>query len=71
MKPRAGLGADQLTPCDIERLPDAGVAELATLFNTAEEFLAWPVQTMIVIGRLLPKKISGDRVIGLITMLSR
>eukprot|EP00959_Pyramimonas_sp_CCMP1952_P244608 5113125-Pyramimonas_sp.AAC.1 len=26
---------------------------------------------MLVIGRLLPKKVSGDRVIGLISMLSR
>eukprot|EP00959_Pyramimonas_sp_CCMP1952_P452074 9465050-Pyramimonas_sp.AAC.1 len=71
MKPRAGMGVDRLAPCDIERLPDAGVAELCALFAAIEYLLVWPVQTMLVLGRLLPQKLNGDRVIGLVTVLSR
>eukprot|EP00959_Pyramimonas_sp_CCMP1952_P068875 1437691-Pyramimonas_sp.AAC.1 len=71
MKPRAGLGVDRLTPCDMERLPDQGLEVLASLPNSIEHLLAWPAQTMLAIGRLLPKKVSGGRVISLISMLSR
>eukprot|EP00959_Pyramimonas_sp_CCMP1952_P206442 4317403-Pyramimonas_sp.AAC.1 len=36
-----------------------------------EAELVWPRQTMITLGRLLPKKTEGDRLIGLLSMFSR
>eukprot|EP00959_Pyramimonas_sp_CCMP1952_P454761 9470440-Pyramimonas_sp.AAC.1 len=63
-KPRAGLGADVLTPLDYERLPDLALDELRVLFTVVEETLVWPTQVSLVLGRLLPKKSKGDRAIG-------
>eukprot|EP00959_Pyramimonas_sp_CCMP1952_P140774 2946262-Pyramimonas_sp.AAC.1 len=64
MKATTGLGADRMTPIDVERPPDSAVLELAELLNLIECSLACPFQTQLVIGKLLPKKLGGDRVIG-------
>eukprot|EP00959_Pyramimonas_sp_CCMP1952_P132505 2770838-Pyramimonas_sp.AAC.1 len=37
MKARAGLGADQLSPVDLERLPDEGLEDLCQLFLAVEQ----------------------------------
>eukprot|EP00959_Pyramimonas_sp_CCMP1952_P241868 5055622-Pyramimonas_sp.AAC.1 len=71
MKSRAGLGIDRLTPLDSERLPDCALDELAGIFETIEATCTWPWQLLVVLGRLLPKKSSGDRVIGLMAMVTR
>eukprot|EP00959_Pyramimonas_sp_CCMP1952_P118862 2485054-Pyramimonas_sp.AAC.1 len=71
MKSKTGLGVDRVSPGDLERLPDVGLGVLADLLNCVESLLAWPAQTLVVIGELLPKKASGDRIIGLISMLGR
>eukprot|EP00959_Pyramimonas_sp_CCMP1952_P177442 3708894-Pyramimonas_sp.AAC.1 len=55
----------------MERLPFAGVSELAGLFNACEECLSWPWQILLVVGKLLGKKSGSDRVIGLMSMFSR
>eukprot|EP00959_Pyramimonas_sp_CCMP1952_P099359 2077243-Pyramimonas_sp.AAC.1 len=68
MKPRAGLGIDQLTPLDMQRLPPEGHAALADLLNTVEDVGTWPTQLLVVLGRLLPKKSGGDRIIGILAM---
>eukprot|EP00959_Pyramimonas_sp_CCMP1952_P274210 5731754-Pyramimonas_sp.AAC.1 len=65
MKPRAGQGLDRLSPTDLDRLPDAALAALASLFVMTEESCTWPWQLLPVLGRPLPKKSSGDRIIGL------
>eukprot|EP00959_Pyramimonas_sp_CCMP1952_P348696 7304940-Pyramimonas_sp.AAC.1 len=41
----------------MERLPFAGVSELAGLFNACEECLSRPWQTPLVAGKLLGKTI--------------
>eukprot|EP00959_Pyramimonas_sp_CCMP1952_P236982 4952571-Pyramimonas_sp.AAC.1 len=69
MKAAAGLGADRMTPIDVERLPSVALVELAELLNAIERTLAWPHQTQLIIGKPLPKKLSGDRVIGLASFL--
>ena len=71
MKAKAGLGVDQLSPLDMERLPFAGLVELTALFNACEECCSWPWQVPRVVGKLLGKKSGGDRVIGLMSMFSR
>eukprot|EP00959_Pyramimonas_sp_CCMP1952_P463442 9484926-Pyramimonas_sp.AAC.1 len=71
MKPKAGLGCDQMSPLDFERLPDAGLEQLCQLFLLIEEELMWPWQIVVTIGRLLGKKSGGDRIIGLISMINR
>eukprot|EP00959_Pyramimonas_sp_CCMP1952_P391178 8197810-Pyramimonas_sp.AAC.1 len=63
MKCRTGMGCDRLSPADIERVPAAGLGELAALFNYLEAALVWPQQTQLIIGKLLPKKTEGDRII--------
>eukprot|EP00959_Pyramimonas_sp_CCMP1952_P061463 1284498-Pyramimonas_sp.AAC.1 len=63
MRPKAGLGIDQMSPLDFGWLPDCAVAELCELYRLVEEGLAWPWQMLTVIGRLLGKKSGGDRVI--------
>eukprot|EP00959_Pyramimonas_sp_CCMP1952_P332812 6969267-Pyramimonas_sp.AAC.1 len=71
MRAKTGLGADRLSPLDVERPPQAGLEELAELVNVCEATLTWPHQTQLVIGKLLPKKVEGDRAIGLISMIGR
>eukprot|EP00959_Pyramimonas_sp_CCMP1952_P125502 2624047-Pyramimonas_sp.AAC.1 len=61
MKARAGQGVDVLSPTDIERMPDIALTELSQLYAVIEGTLVWPVQLGLTIGRLLPKKVSGDR----------
>eukprot|EP00959_Pyramimonas_sp_CCMP1952_P249037 5205779-Pyramimonas_sp.AAC.1 len=72
MRPKLGQGVDRLSPLDIERLPDSALTELSSLFETIEEALAWPIQTQLVIGHMMPKhRGSGDRIIGILTMFAR
>ena len=71
MKARAGQGIDQMSPVDIQRLPDVGVEQLTSLFEACESQMTWPWQVLMILGRLLAKKSGGDRVIGLLTMLTR
>ena len=71
MKPMAGLGIDGLTPLDMQRLPPEGHDALAKLLNTIEEVGTWPTQLLVVLGRLLPKKSGGDRIIGILGMVRR
>eukprot|EP00959_Pyramimonas_sp_CCMP1952_P398639 8352997-Pyramimonas_sp.AAC.1 len=61
MKAKAGLGVDNLSPTDMERLPPEGIQELVSVFGACEECLSWPWQILLVIGRLLGKKNGGDR----------
>eukprot|EP00959_Pyramimonas_sp_CCMP1952_P206622 4320886-Pyramimonas_sp.AAC.1 len=63
MRPKAGLGIDQMSPLDFDRLPDCAVAELCELYRLVEEGLSWPWQVLTVVGRPLGKKSGGDRVI--------
>eukprot|EP00959_Pyramimonas_sp_CCMP1952_P278780 5828887-Pyramimonas_sp.AAC.1 len=60
-----------MTPTDFERLPDSALAELAIRFEACELYGCWPGQVSLIIGRMLPKKVSGDRIIGLVAMLGR
>eukprot|EP00959_Pyramimonas_sp_CCMP1952_P185201 3872610-Pyramimonas_sp.AAC.1 len=62
------MGVDVLSPTDVERLPDVALDELARMYGVIEETLTWPSQLGLTIGRMIPKKASGDRVIGLLTM---
>eukprot|EP00959_Pyramimonas_sp_CCMP1952_P376284 7881781-Pyramimonas_sp.AAC.1 len=71
MKAEAGMGIDQLSPIDVERLPESGMHDLAQLYEAIEGPLTWPRQKMACIWRLLPKKSSGDRVIGLLPIFCR
>ena len=59
MKAKAGLGVDQLSPLDMERLPFAGLVELTALLNACEECCSWPWQVLLVVGKLLGKKSGG------------
>eukprot|EP00959_Pyramimonas_sp_CCMP1952_P329707 6903245-Pyramimonas_sp.AAC.1 len=43
-KARAGLGVDQLTPLDIQRLPPEGHEALAGILNLVEDTGTWPTQ---------------------------
>eukprot|EP00959_Pyramimonas_sp_CCMP1952_P093425 1955367-Pyramimonas_sp.AAC.1 len=65
MKANAGTGVDGFTPVDYERLPAAGLAEMALLLEAVEATLTWPVQVLLILARLTPKKSTGDRAIGL------
>eukprot|EP00959_Pyramimonas_sp_CCMP1952_P049912 1042989-Pyramimonas_sp.AAC.1 len=65
MKAKAGMGIDMVTPVDYQRLPVEGQAELLLILEAVEATLAWPAQTLAVIGKLTPKKTAGDRAIGL------
>eukprot|EP00959_Pyramimonas_sp_CCMP1952_P439803 9207641-Pyramimonas_sp.AAC.1 len=60
-----------MTPADFARLPDSALAELAILFEACEQYGCWPGQVLLIIGRMLMKKTSGDRIIGLVSMLGR
>eukprot|EP00959_Pyramimonas_sp_CCMP1952_P134833 2821573-Pyramimonas_sp.AAC.1 len=60
-----------MTPTDFERLPDSALAELAILFEACELHGCWPGQVLLIIGRMLTKKVSGDRIIGLVAMFGR
>eukprot|EP00959_Pyramimonas_sp_CCMP1952_P333677 6987959-Pyramimonas_sp.AAC.1 len=71
MKGRAGMGVDMLSPLDFERLPDEALAELVLLYQACECHLVWPGQILLILGRLLPKKSNGDRIIGLVSMVGR
>eukprot|EP00959_Pyramimonas_sp_CCMP1952_P319638 6688304-Pyramimonas_sp.AAC.1 len=52
-------------------MPDIALTGLSQLYAVIEETLVWPVQLGLTSGRLLPKKVSGDRVIGLLSMIAR
>ena len=65
------LGVDCLTPLDTSRLPAPALDELAALLNVCEQRQAWPRQLLLTIGTLLPKKLKGDRVIGLLPHIAR
>ena len=56
IKPKAGLGVDRITPVDYQRLPAAALAELTLILQAVEETLVWPIQTMLIVGKLAPKK---------------
>eukprot|EP00959_Pyramimonas_sp_CCMP1952_P013939 294860-Pyramimonas_sp.AAC.1 len=71
MKTKAGLGVDRLTPIDFERLPDSALEELSGIYEAIEASVSWPWQLLVCLGRLLPKKSSGDRVIGILPMFCR
>ena len=71
MKPRSGKGLDRLSPTDLDRLPEEALSSLASLFMMIGECCTWPWQLLPVLGRLLPKKSSGDRIIGLVCLLCR
>eukprot|EP00959_Pyramimonas_sp_CCMP1952_P279667 5847417-Pyramimonas_sp.AAC.1 len=59
------MGADRLTLPDTSRLPGPALDEPAALLNICEARQVWPHQLPLTIGALLPKKLQGDRVIGL------
>eukprot|EP00959_Pyramimonas_sp_CCMP1952_P081760 1707904-Pyramimonas_sp.AAC.1 len=71
MKPSSATGVGRLCSLDVDRLPDIDLAELAALLSLCEHHQVWPHQVLITIGTLLPKKISGDRVIGLLSHFGR
>eukprot|EP00959_Pyramimonas_sp_CCMP1952_P327771 6862319-Pyramimonas_sp.AAC.1 len=62
MKARTGLGVDQLTLLDIQRLPSEGHEALAGILNLVDDTGTWPTQLLCALGRLLPKKADGDRI---------
>eukprot|EP00959_Pyramimonas_sp_CCMP1952_P413815 8670589-Pyramimonas_sp.AAC.1 len=64
------MGVDRLTPLNTSRLPVSAL-ELAALLNICEARQVWPRQLLMTIGTLLPKKLKGDRVIGLLPHLAR
>eukprot|EP00959_Pyramimonas_sp_CCMP1952_P221011 4620555-Pyramimonas_sp.AAC.1 len=71
MSARAGLGVDMFTPVDFQRLPRIAISEMASFLQSIESTLAWPIQLMLVLCRLSPKKQTGDRAIAILTMVAR
>eukprot|EP00959_Pyramimonas_sp_CCMP1952_P115199 2408092-Pyramimonas_sp.AAC.1 len=71
MKASTGQGIDFLSPVDLERLPDTGLAELALLYTACEACLRWPGQLPLILGRAPPEKVHKFRIIGLVPLLGR
>eukprot|EP00959_Pyramimonas_sp_CCMP1952_P217351 4545896-Pyramimonas_sp.AAC.1 len=71
MEQTAAMGVDRLTALDTDRLPDAAFEELAVVLAACGACQAWPHRQLLTIGTLLQKKISGDRVIGLLPHIAR
>eukprot|EP00959_Pyramimonas_sp_CCMP1952_P253417 5294876-Pyramimonas_sp.AAC.1 len=71
MSARAGLGVDMFTPVDFQRLPRIAVSEMTSVLQSIEPTLAWPIQLMMVLCRLFPKKQTGDRAIVILAMVTR
>eukprot|EP00959_Pyramimonas_sp_CCMP1952_P199228 4167277-Pyramimonas_sp.AAC.1 len=65
------MGVDFITPLDLERLPDSALGELILVFEAREQCLCWQAKLQLILGRLLPKGTSGDRIIGLAPLLGR
>ena len=59
------------TPVDLQRLPVTAVSELALIMEAIDNQLTWPVQTMLILGPLTPKRTAEDKAIGLVSMLGR
>ena len=68
MAPNKAQGVDMLSPPDLLRLPTPARATLAKLLNECERELAWPAQLMSVIGAILPKPGTGERIVGLLPL---
>ena len=66
-----GHGIDTFGPRDVARLPLQARTMFLHLLRMVEYYRAWPLQTLVVIAACIPKKLAGDRVIGLMAMLSR
>eukprot|EP00959_Pyramimonas_sp_CCMP1952_P375535 7865251-Pyramimonas_sp.AAC.1 len=56
---KASTGVDGLTPFDFERLPPAGIAEMALILEAIEATLTWPVQILLILAKLTPKSDFG------------
>ena len=60
------------TAVDYQRLPHSAICELALILTAVERQMTWPVQTMLIIGRLILKRVvTKDKAIGLVSMLRR
>ncbi|CAK0815944.1 unnamed protein product, partial [Prorocentrum cordatum] len=57
-------GIDNLSPADLQRMPEDGFDGLAALLNVREASGVWPWQLSAVIGAAIPKRGGGDRIIG-------
>ena len=64
-----GLGAHNISPRAIGRLPARLKCLLATLLMACEKLGRWPASLSIVLIALLPKPDGGTRPIGLFPML--
>eukprot|EP00959_Pyramimonas_sp_CCMP1952_P426145 8925808-Pyramimonas_sp.AAC.1 len=71
MSARAGLGVDIFTPVDFQRLPRMAISEMASILQSIESTFAWLIQLMMALCRLIPKKRTGDRAIGILTVVAR
>ena len=65
MRKTGGLRADTWTPPELECLPDEAADDYATLLNTIEDQLCWPVQSALNKVMFLLKPTGDDRNIGL------
>eukprot|EP00959_Pyramimonas_sp_CCMP1952_P162922 3406008-Pyramimonas_sp.AAC.1 len=65
------MRVDRLSSHDLLRLPDEALQGLSALLSVCEATQTWPHQMLLTIGTLLPKKVSGDRIIGMLPHLSR
>ena len=66
-----GLGADNIAPRALLRLPDAALQELADLLSAAERIGSWTAAFRLVLIVLIPKVDGGDRPIGLFPTVIR
>ena len=66
-----GLGADNLAPRAVERLPRRALQVLADLLNTMEAEGVWAAGLCMVLIALIPKSDGGRRPIGLMCTVVR
>eukprot|EP00959_Pyramimonas_sp_CCMP1952_P215827 4514378-Pyramimonas_sp.AAC.1 len=71
MKVGGAMGVDRICVHDLDRLPDVALAEMCIILSVCEEVQCWPHQVLLIIGTLLPKRLAGDRIIGLLSYLAR
>ena len=59
------MGIDRLRVNDLTRLPDVALEEMVDLLSVCATTRRWPRQALLAVGAILPKKVAGDRTMGL------
>eukprot|EP00959_Pyramimonas_sp_CCMP1952_P388554 8141767-Pyramimonas_sp.AAC.1 len=62
---------DMTGPRDLLRLPDEVLQQYTDPLNQIEIGGAWPPQVMVTCGAMAPKKVAGDRVLGVLPHTAR